>query len=486
MTPPKLARTLTGRIMLLAAGALLIAQIFNIALLVDQRRLAARAGFEERVVDRFAAAAERARMLVRDPSKIAKLPLALRPHPRAKGVYFLSKRSLAAARTDAAAAPRLTAALRERLAVVGFDPSLAVARRGRVGRPPLGDGEPHFVISRQGEIKAAPRLRPGPPPPPHVEEILLSYPITPRLWLNSASMRPPANWMPLRIGLATLAMLVLVIGAMAIFARRIAQPLRDLARAAAAFGQGDATAQPVRETGPIESRDAARAFNAMRRRITSLLETQSFMLRSVGHDLRTPLTALRLRIENVENPELREKMKLSLNEIQGLTEEILAWTKDTSATEPLAPVDLGALLESLIDDYVDQGAAARYIDGPRIVAPCRRAALRRAIRNLIDNALAYAGDVEARMTRTPDGFARIEILDRGPGLPEEALEKVLNPFVRLENSRNRGTGGTGLGLAIAHAIMEAHEGRLEVSNRPQGGLCAALMLPMQTDQTSEK
>ena len=309
-----------------------------------------------------------------------------------------------------------------------------------------------------------------------MEEIVVSAEVAPGVWLNAMVPYYTAETITTRAGIATLLTFLISMGAAILIARHIGRPVRQLSRAADQFGRGTMVG-PVAESGPEDVRRAARAFNDMQDRLSRLINTQRTMLRAVGHDLRTPLTSLRIRAENLPPSENRDRMIATLEDMSVMTEEILRWAKDSSAAEEPAPVDLAAMLESLADDYAAEGADVTIAEGPeRLIAPVRRVALKRVLTNLIDNAVKYGGS--ARLTLLPgERQIRIRIDDDGPGIPADQLNDVLRPFVRLEESRNKSTGGVGLGLSIAQSILEAQGGHLSLANRAEGGLRAELSLP---------
>lgn len=262
-----------------------------------------------------------------------------------------------------------------------------------------------------------------------------------------------------------------------VFARRITRPLQALAQAADHFGRGEAS-EPLVVEGPRDIQVSADAFNRMQDRLSRLLETQRTMLRAVGHDLRTPLTSLRIRADSVPEAYGRDQMITVLDDMSVMTEEILRWARDAAGEEAPSTVDLGALVESLTDDYHAQGLAVSFhAPESRIVIRCRRVALRRSLRNVIDNALKYGDCADIRMI-THDEAVTIRVEDTGPGIPEARLEDVYKPFVRLESSRSRETGGIGLGLAITRSAVESQGGTCRLANRKAGGLRADITLPL--------
>lgn len=282
-------------------------------------------------------------------------------------------------------------------------------------------------------------------------------------------------WAPLTISAVLIAALTwMAVG-------QATRPLARLAEAADALGS-DLRVRPLREDGPTEVARAAAAFNTMQRRIADHLSERMRILAAISHDLRTPITRMRLRIDLLENAALREKMHADLQQMQALVEEGLAYAQSAQAVnEPLCRIDHYALLDSLACDYADAGQPIRVIghfDGTIVTRPNT---LRRVITNLLDNALKFGTDVELALENESVDRIVIAVRDRGPGIPEAELQAVLQPFYRLEASRNRDTGGTGLGLAIAHQLTLALVGTLSLSNRAGGGLEARLSLPLATE-----
>lgn len=271
-----------------------------------------------------------------------------------------------------------------------------------------------------------------------------------------------------------LSLLLLAIAVLAYVVARIASaPLQRLAAAAAALGQ-DLQREPIAVTGPTEVRRAAQAFNAMQQRLQRHLSERTQMLAAITHDLQTPLTRLRLRLENVEPAALRERLIEDLAAMQALIKEGLELARSAGSAEQPVPLDLDSLLESLVADASDAGADVRFSAGCALVLPLRPLAMRRVIANLIDNAVSYAGQAEVSVQRIGQGLC-VSVRDRGPGIPAASLEDVLQPFVRLETSRSRQTGGAGLGLAIARVLAEKEGARLQLHNHRDGGLEAQVV-----------
>lgn len=258
--------------------------------------------------------------------------------------------------------------------------------------------------------------------------------------------------------------------------RLITRPLAQLAQAADTMGT-EMRVAPLPEDGPQEVARAATAFNAMQRRIAEYLAERMQILAAVSHDLQTPITRMRLRADLLDNAVQRDKMLGDLNAMQMLVEEGIAYARNAQGvTEQPCRTDLDALLASIVYDYQDAGQALRLQGSAGRPLTTRPHTLKRILTNLLDNALKFGEEVEIQVTADTAGRVSIAVLDRGPGIRESELEAVLQPFYRLEGSRNRATGGTGLGLAIAQQLAQALDARLSLSNREGGGLVARLSL----------
>lgn len=286
------------------------------------------------------------------------------------------------------------------------------------------------------------------------------------------ALMPLATWLPYVL-LAQLGLLVLCTW----FAVRLAiRPLLRLASAAEALDP-NRKGERLDERGPAEVAHAATAFNAMRDRIAHYLQERVQILAAISHDLQTPITRMKLRAEMAEDGPEKDKLVNDLFEIERLVREGVAYAKSAQGdAEKPARVDLGSFVESLVFDYQDTGKAVTMPGAIDAVVTTRPHALRRILTNLIDNALKFAGAAEVQLEKAADGKLRILVLDRGPGIPADQLDAVLQPFYRIEQSRSRDTGGTGLGLAIAQQLTEAIGGALRLSNREGGGLAVELML----------
>lgn len=296
-------------------------------------------------------------------------------------------------------------------------------------------------------------------------------------WLSFATTLPRgSSAVPsqLVLALATMGLIVLAVSAWAV--RRVTAPLGLLAAAADRLGR-DVAAAPLAESGTIEMQRAARAFNRMQERLRRLVESRTQMLAALSHDLRTPLTLLRLRAEEVADADERDKMLATIGTMDDMVGTTLAFARDEGHAEPRRRVDIAALLGSVVDDMADAGRPVSMAPASAVIHECQPGALKRALVNLLDNAVKYGKRAEAAITRTAKAI-EITIDDEGPGIPEAELIRVFQPFYRVENSRSRETGGTGLGLAIAQSIVQTHGGELILANRPKGGLRASIRLPV--------
>ena len=303
----------------------------------------------------------------------------------------------------------------------------------------------------------------------------LAVPLDDGMWLNAIFYRryqPDTDLLPALLPTLVTALLLCLAGAL--LARWIAKPLAALAAAAGAVGRG--------EPKPLHLKRASRdilllqeAFNRMQDRLHRFVEDRTLMLAALGHDLRTPITTLRLRAELLEDPKLRAPMIATLDEMTAMANATLSFAKSETTAEQTRLLDLGALVESLCDDLAMLGQDVTCAETGPIPFRCRPDALRRALRNLVENALRYAG--HARVTVADNGaMIEIRVQDSGPGVPADQIGRVFEPFYRVESSRSAATGGVGLGLAIVQSVARQHGG--EVTLRPNHpGLSATIRLP---------
>ena len=281
--------------------------------------------------------------------------------------------------------------------------------------------------------------------------------------------------------LQTLFTYVVLVGATALIVRRIARPLKALTRRVDAFAADRSLDGQLAPQGPEDVQLLIEAHNAMEQRIVSLLDEKDVMLGAIGHDLKTPLAALRVRIEAVDDDAERARMAATIEDITRSLDDILSLARVGRPTDPVESTQLSALVADVVGEYEDMGEDVDLADTERLVLPLRPTWLRRALRNLVSNALRYGA--RARVSLRRDGrHAVLRVEDDGPGIPEDAIARMMEPFTRLEASRNSATGGAGLGLALARAIAEQHGGNLTLANRRQDGtivgLTAELRLPL--------
>ena len=259
------------------------------------------------------------------------------------------------------------------------------------------------------------------------------------------------------------------------FARRLSRGLAGFAAAAEEFGRS-AEAPPLPETGPVELTRATGAFNLMQQRLQRFVHDRTQMLAAISHDLRTPLTRMRLRAEFVDDDEQRGKMLHDIGEMETMISATLAFARDDVTREPRKEEDLDELLDHLCESLAETGHEMRYEAVGPVPIRCSPTALRRAFANLLENATKYGQRARVALSQA-QGQVTVEIDDDGPGIPPEMREQVFQPFFRLESSRNRDTGGVGLGLSVARTIIRGHGGDISLANRPGGGLRATIVLP---------
>ena len=265
--------------------------------------------------------------------------------------------------------------------------------------------------------------------------------------------------------------------------RWVTRPLHDLAEAANELG-ADLSRPPLTESGPREVRYAARAFNSMQERLSRYVRTRTAILTAMSHDLKTPITRLRLRAELLDQPEVREKFIRDLSEMEGMVSTTLGYMRGLDDREAVRPVDVASLLAALQADAEELGHKVLVRGEAHSPFPGKPEGLKRCLQNLLDNALRYAQDAELAVEDNAKALT-LYVRDRGPGIPADQLDQVFEPFFRLESSRNRGTGGTGLGLSIARNIAQSMGGEISLRNREDGGLEATLTLPRAQDNLSQ-
>ncbi len=435
---------------LLIALALFVAQAINFGLILRDRtefRLAqATRPVATRIADALEREAHAGRPLTADRGRVRRLaanplaPFAYQRHPEVAAELRrqLADQGLTVGRIDTGLRP------------VSDDDAGSRRREGRRNADRRGDLQgPTLVIAVE---------QPG------------------RGWLAITAPWPQPGWRLLFALLSQTAILyVIVLLPVLWIVRRMSRPLRDLRAAAESFRPGEpGIALSVR--GPDDVAALVGAFNALRLRVTAMLDEKDRMLGAIGHDLRTPLAALRVRIESVEDDTDRTRMADTIAEMNRTLDDILSLARLGRPSEPPTDVDLAALVDAVVEDFRDIGNDVTFVEAGRLRMHLRPSLIRRAVRNLIENAVKYGVSAEVRVEADARRVA-IVVADQGPGIPEDRMGDVFDAFTRLETSRNRETGGIGLGLALARAIIREAGGEIRLVNRTGGGLDAIIELP---------
>ena len=321
--------------------------------------------------------------------------------------------------------------------------------------------------------------------PPRPRELMVAAVELPQRsgWLVVRTpIPPPDRWLLATLLGQTLLLFTLMFGAIALILRQMTKPLAALTGRLERFAATPDPAGQLVPQGPADLRRLIAAHNAMEARISAMLDEKDVMLGAIGHDLKTPLAALRVRIESVEDDAERGKMARTIEDITRSLDDILSLARVGRPSDPLEPAELSALVAQLAEEFEDMGQPVSFTQGERIVLPLRVTWLRRAVRNLVVNALRYGQTARISLARE-GGRAVIRIDDDGPGIAPDQLSRMLEPFTRGEPSRNSSTGGAGLGLTLARAIADQHGGQLTLTNRHDAagqvtGLTATLALPL--------
>jgi signal transduction histidine kinase len=456
-----LPRSLIGQIALVMALALLVAQAINFGLVFNERQRATRNQIEGPPIARLLRVA------------------ALSPTDQAAELGGRGRRGRLSIDSASIVSPqendeRIAARLRDQAGDAGLTIREA---RGAVSDEVQLPPRARERMGREQRERAEERMR-------RFQTLRLSIQLADGRWLNGQMITARPNpWLAARLAGSTLLIYVLLLGAIVLIAMRLGRPLKDLTAAAKSF-EGRGEAPQVTPRGPADVRRAILAFNAMSARVSIMLDEKDRMLGAIGHDMRTPLASLRIRAENMEPEAERRKMIATVEEMDAMLEQTLALARAGRATEQVRAVDLHALADALVEECRTLGQPVAMEPGERHVAAVQPNLLRRALRNLIENGVRHAGGARVAVRAQGDAIA-IEVTDDGPGIPEADLERVLEPFVRLEASRNRETGGSGLGLALARSAAQAHGGSLVLANRAQGGLLARILLPVGADGKSD-
>lgn len=474
-------RRLAGQLTLAIIVVLVAAQGVTLFLLVDERRVALRAFSQRALLTRTATVV---RLINETPATYHADIVRSASSPQLR--FWLTDKP-ALKPTAKAANPRLDRVLRRQLGNSARASRVAVAdadgddvrRLWRAWRQDIRQtqrGGRNLRREPRAPRQTANRGQPRPNDPWRGLQLTASVlPADGESWLNVETVVPaPAPPWTGRLLAVLTATGVLTIILVVLLVRRAMRPLGELSEAAERFGIGDHSVV-VAERGPEDVRATISAFNTMRTRLVDFVQSRTRMLAAVSHDLRTPLTSMRLRAEMVDDEHIREKLCTSLEEMQEMVEATLSFVREDASSEVAQDVQLDMLVETVCADFRDMGADITATASSGLTAHCRPLAMRRALRNIIENALKYGQYARVRVTRV-NHTAEIEVTDGGPGIPADALERVVQPFVRIEESRSRTTGGIGMGLAIAQSIMKSHGGELVIENL-EAGLRVALRIP---------
>ncbi|PVA08945.1 two-component sensor histidine kinase [Pelagivirga sediminicola] len=450
--------SLRGQLVLLIISALVLAQAISLWLFVDERGLAVRAALGAEAAGR---AANVARLIEEAPQELQASILRAADSPL---VRFDVTSESAVDHLNHVDGGSVEARMRALLGPEDDRPIRVELHKAEGTLTPMSHINPdgnnmHLQVMRGGLLTL---------------EMTVSVGLQDGRWLNVDTRfnRPPLQWpvvSTLSFGITAALLLVAVIW---FLLNRLIGPLRRVASAAESFGRGEAPGT-LPATGPREVRDLTVAFNNMQDRLTRHIADRTRVLAALGHDLRSPLTALRVHAELVDEDDIRDSMISSIEEMQDMVERTLAFAHGMATSEEAQTVELRAFLEKL---QQDMHGGFEIGDIGQIRVRLRPNAMRRALRNLIVNAQRYGGGATVSARGGAETVV-IEILDSGPGIPDADMERVFEPFFRLEKSRSRDTGGTGLGLSIARTIARAHGGDVHLENRAEGGLIAALVLP---------
>lgn len=428
----KWPRSLAGQMALLIALALFVAQAINFSLVLRDRRAFRLAQATEPAAARIAEALDREargeRPITADRGRVRR---------SATGAYGPERH------------PEVITELRRELRALGV-------AHGAIRTEHFNDADRPFR-------KATSRL-------------LISVEQPGRGWLRTYVPWPrPGARLALGLLSQTLILYAAVLLPVLWIVRRLSRPLHDLTRAAEGFDPA-APPAPMPVRGPEDVAALVGAFNRLQGRVRAMLDEKDRMLGAIGHDLRTPLAALRVRVESVEDEGDRARMADTIVDMDRTLDDILSLARVGRSAEPMSEVDLSALVDAVVEDFRDLGAEVAFADPGRITLRLRGSPMRRAVRNLVENAVKYGGGATVRIEQAPRRVA-VVVEDHGPGIPAERLDHVFDPFTRLETSRNRDTGGIGLGLALARAIVREMGGEIALANREGGGLAATITLP---------
>lgn len=471
-------RGLTGQIIILIILTILISQIINIILVAGERADAFRRGAAGPLIGQIIIAAEllqntdeatEQRLLAALSSSERRLTIDATPLARVTNGSTFTKRLETRLQRESGLNARIEARFIEKRFQSDSEENET--------RNELRREQRREARRQQRNERARPdnqnRLRPL-----QVDRFIVSLELSKGRWLNTVLRLPGRDLEWLRTSLFYNIALALILCGIAIwFLRRVTRPMKDLTIAADALGRGE-DVPLLAETGPLEIRRATSAFNAMQDRLTRFVKDRTQMLAAISHDLRTPITSLRLRAELLDDETARDNMIRTLDEMQTMTESVQAFARDDAASEPISDVDILALLEECASVFRAQdGQIDLTVNTAAIpLLRGRPMSLKRAVNNLLENAIVYGKRAEIGIDCNQKSVI-IKIRDFGPGIPPDRMEEMFKPFARLESSRSRETGGTGLGLSIARSIIHGHGGEISLQNADEGGLIVTIDLP---------
>lgn len=464
---PRPFDNLRGQLVLLIVAALAVAQTISLWLFVDERGLAVRAALGFEAAGR---AANVALLLEEAPESLQQAILRAANSPL---VRFDLSDIPAVDHESHADGGAVEARVRGLLGGANDREIRVELHEVEQGIPPMPHlapemAEMHLAMMR-GELSAI--------------EMQLSIALADGQWLNVGTRfeRPPLQWPGASIVSFGITAAIILVSACWFLLTRLTGPLLRVSRAADRLGKGEAV-DPLPLIGPSEVRGLTQAFNRMQARLTRFVADRTRLLAALGHDLRSPLTAMRVRAEMVDEDETRESLVASIEEMQEMVDATLAFARGMASSEVYETVDLKTYLKQLQADMID---GFTLDTANSISVRLRPQSVRRALRNIIENAQRYGGGAEVTFVHDAE-YVQIRVSDNGPGVPEAELEQVFEPFFRLEKSRSRETGGTGLGLSIARTIVRAHGGDIALTNRTEGGLLVTVTLPLETEPDQQE
>lgn len=478
-------RTLAGRLVLVTIVAIAISHLVAFSLFANERGRSIRRERETAAIERIVGVFDRLRALPPDEqAAMARASSDFATRFSIAGETEPNATLSEGARLARTISEQLTGVeVRARTRVVEVDwraRRRAFRQEGGFRGPPPPEGSGVFAPGAPPGGTAERVRGPGGPPdeelrPRDVTELTVDLALAPGRWLRARSYLPAPRPVPINIWFAALASMLAVGAGALLIARQIGKPLEQLANAAERLGHGETNvAAPV--SGPEDVRRASTAFNAMAERLGRQMSRQRQMLWALSHDLRTPITAMRLRAEFIEDDAAKQRLLQPLSEMETLTEQALALARAGASEEARERVDLAEIAQTLCNELQELGIDVAAEAPQRVPAEVRPSEIARAMRNLAENAAKYGGGGVMKVYRDDKGTAVVEVVDEGPGLPPDQLARITEPFFRADAARS-GSNGAGLGLSIAQAIADGHGGKLVIANRTPKGLSAKLVLP---------